>query len=105
MNEFTTTIGTSRSTVNRLYKKYHTLKQERKKKGRNMLIPETHFKYFSLDGMIENEDRLKKKIQQMENLLSCLRRGDDMQNFFMGNGMGFIWYNFVSEFDGGIILL
>ncbi len=81
MNEFIKTVHTSRSTVNRFYKKYKALKKERQKDGRNMLIPENHIKYFSLDMMIEHEHNLRKKIYQMQNLLDCIRRGDDMQNF------------------------
>lgn len=81
MNEFTSTISTSRSTVNRFYKKYKSLKKERKKESRYMLIPESHIKYFRMDLMIEHELKLKKQVEQMKNLLECIRQGDDMQNF------------------------
>lgn len=84
MNEFTTTVKKSRSTVNRFYTNHKSLKGERKEQGRDRLIPEAHIKYFSLELMIENEVRLRMQIEQMKKLLNYIRNGDDLQNYLWG---------------------
>ncbi|WP_424493179.1 hypothetical protein [Salinimicrobium sp. GXAS 041] len=84
MNEFIVKVKSSRSTIQRFYKKHKTIGKERKQEGRNKVIPESHIKYFSLESMIENEIRLQRKLEQMSKLLECIRKGDDMQNFLWG---------------------
>ena len=81
MNEFLTKIEVSRSTVNRFYKKYIEKGKERKRNGKKLLIPETHIKYFNFDLMLENEVRIMERMENMQNLLDCIRHKQDMPTF------------------------
>lgn len=73
IEEFIDKTNVSRSTVDRFYRKYPDIGNERINVGKRKDIPESHLKYFSMDLMMKEEKVNQDKIDKLKKLLTLIR--------------------------------
>lgn len=71
--EFIEFAKVSRSTVDRFYREYTELGNERKDVGKRKEIPASHLKYFDKDLMIKNDQEKDKKIKNLQKIIWLVR--------------------------------
>ena len=93
IDAFAERVGKSRRTIHRFYNKNPELKQDRKKKGRKVIYPINHAKFWNTEVMFDENKTLNDSNRKMRNLLDYLHENKKpLANKFWGLD----WTYFVS---------
>ena len=93
IDAFAERVGKSRRTIHRFYNKNPELKQDRKKKGRKVMYPINHAKFWNTEVMFDENKTLNDSNRKMRNLLDYLHGN---KNALANKFWGLDWTYFVS---------
>ena len=80
--EFIEKSKVSCSTIDRFYRKYPEIGNERKEVGKRKDIPESHLRYFDLGLMIKSDQEKDKKIKNLQNMLRVVKDENSLATNF-----------------------